>query len=1091
MMRAILSMIIFWGAMVPAWADTPLVYEGYLVDTNNDPVNNPSLPVTFELVGYTGSTPCVLSTITPNVNIVDGHFSATLNFADAFFGSAAVSGSPSCSFSPQGMSSSHKLRITIGGDVYGELFVGNAPKATNAQMLSGKAANDFVQTSASITQSNLESVMSRYTNLNSILNGTYPGLGTLATMSPTGTASGTTYLRGDGTWATMPAAPVTSVNGQTGAVVVNAAGLGLGDAATKNVGTAAGTVAAGDDPRFSDQRAPTAHTHNASDINAGTLPVTRGGTGSSSLSANQVILSNPSGTAFTGLSLCANGEVLGVSGGVWSCVTPSGGGGTDNTKLPLDGSVAMTGALQMAGNDVTNAGHITMGLQKSLRVGSYSPAQQNTLTGGLNSGHQGTFWYNTSRQNLMLWNGSDAREILSFPSPSGAQDGQALKWNNTTQQWEYFTPGAAGAGIASINGLSDSAQSLAVNTTGSSLAWTHGSATHTLSIPLANQSGVTAGLISKAQFDSFNSKMDSPTGASGNFMKYSGSTWYGAAIQFADVKNSLGNSAFNLAGCGPGKTVAWTSLTDTMTCESISITKSQVSDFPALGDAATKNVGTAAGTVAAGNHTHTADQISNASGKYFTYKPGNSACASGQTLIWSVAQERWECGAAGGVTAVTGTLPISVSGGASPVVSIATASTSAAGVVTLAASGDTSAGKVVQGNDSRLNDKREPASAYFSKYVTITADTTLTSLDIDHNAVYNVTATANITLTLPLPTKAGFRLEIKKTSSTGTVTIEPNGKKIDGSTAPLTLTNQYSSIALVWIGSTDGWIVQSRYDVSLLLFDNLNNLLSQPVSVDNINCKMVKIQNKGYLTAKDLCVSAMGVGDVEVCSMTCPEVFTARINLARGDSCMIGVKLRAGVPSGNGTVRLFVAGTTRDLSFGGTASAIDACTGTTTPPVIGDVCQGGTSRYAGTLNGRKYIVMPSAEGSQSVWSSGDFETGTVNNVDRPLSVSDGALSTTAIATFYSDPSRSTPQAIKYCYNLSRESQVDWFLPAPDEFDLFAANKAALSLEDTSYWTSYVNSSDSGNAVSFNMADQVRSNSPRNNETRKVICARTY
>ena len=41
---------------------------------------------------------------------------------------------------------------------------------------------------------------------------------------------------------------------------------GLGNAATRNVGASAGTVAAGDDARLSDSRTPTAHTHAASQI---------------------------------------------------------------------------------------------------------------------------------------------------------------------------------------------------------------------------------------------------------------------------------------------------------------------------------------------------------------------------------------------------------------------------------------------------------------------------------------------------------------------------------------------------------------------------------------------------------------------------------------------------------------------------------------------------------------------------------------------------------------------------------------------------------------------------------------------------------
>lgn len=42
--------------------------------------------------------------------------------------------------------------------------------------------------------------------------------------------------------------------------------LGLGDSATKNVGSTAGTVCAGDDARLSDARTPTSHTHTMSNV---------------------------------------------------------------------------------------------------------------------------------------------------------------------------------------------------------------------------------------------------------------------------------------------------------------------------------------------------------------------------------------------------------------------------------------------------------------------------------------------------------------------------------------------------------------------------------------------------------------------------------------------------------------------------------------------------------------------------------------------------------------------------------------------------------------------------------------------------------
>jgi hypothetical protein len=58
----------------------------------------------------------------------------------------------------------------------------------------------------------------------------------------------------------------------------------LGGAATLNVGTTAGTVAAGDDPRLTDARPPTAHTHSGADITTGTVAPERLGSGTPSSS---------------------------------------------------------------------------------------------------------------------------------------------------------------------------------------------------------------------------------------------------------------------------------------------------------------------------------------------------------------------------------------------------------------------------------------------------------------------------------------------------------------------------------------------------------------------------------------------------------------------------------------------------------------------------------------------------------------------------------------------------------------------------------------------------------------------------------------
>ncbi|MFP5520768.1 MAG: hypothetical protein ACLGGX_12765 [Bdellovibrionia bacterium] len=91
-------------------------------------------------------------------------------------------------------------------------------------------------------------------------------------------------------------------------------------------------------------------------------------------------------------------------------------------------------------------------------------------------------------------------------NPSAGQTGQSLRWNNGTTQWEWFTPAASGSGIQSINGENSATQSLAPSASATSYGFTSSAGTHTLSIPSASTAGVTAGTISKAEFDTFNAK---------------------------------------------------------------------------------------------------------------------------------------------------------------------------------------------------------------------------------------------------------------------------------------------------------------------------------------------------------------------------------------------------------------------------------------------------------------------------------------------------------------------------------------------------------------------------------------------------------
>ncbi|MFA5878415.1 MAG: tail fiber domain-containing protein [Candidatus Staskawiczbacteria bacterium] len=78
-----------------------------------------------------------------------------------------------------------------------------------------------------------------------------------------------------------------------------------------------------------------------------------------------------------------------------------------------------------------------------------------------------------------------------------SSDAGVMSWDTST----YLT-----AAITSLNGLTGASQTFAIGTSGTEPAWGSATTTHTLNIPMASATDVTAGLLSKTDYNTFTAK---------------------------------------------------------------------------------------------------------------------------------------------------------------------------------------------------------------------------------------------------------------------------------------------------------------------------------------------------------------------------------------------------------------------------------------------------------------------------------------------------------------------------------------------------------------------------------------------------------
>lgn len=97
----------------------------------------------------------------------------------------------------------------------------------------------------------------------------------------------------------------------------------------------------------------------------------------------------------------------------------------------------------------------------------------------------------------------------AMTSVAAGASGGVLTSNGTT----WIRADAPASGISSLNGLTNPVQNFLIGTAGTAPAFSSAVATHTLNIPMANATSVTAGLVSKTEWDAFNAKQ-----AAGNYL---------------------------------------------------------------------------------------------------------------------------------------------------------------------------------------------------------------------------------------------------------------------------------------------------------------------------------------------------------------------------------------------------------------------------------------------------------------------------------------------------------------------------------------------------------------------------------------------
>lgn len=212
----------------------------------------------------------------------------------------------------------------------------------------------------------------------------------------------------------------------------------------------------------------------------------------STIAANSVLVSNSAGSGVTALTTPATGVLL------------SNGSVPTWTNLSADTFTQYALLAGRAGGQILNGGSAA---NENLALDSTGNAAKGFVLINPSGGKVGIGTTNPQSKLDVAGSvkvGTDLTSCSATISGSIRLNSNTLEYCNGTA-WTALA--ASGSGIGSLNGLTSNTQTFAIGTAGTAPVFNSTSSTHTLNIPMASSAGVTAGLVSKTDYDSFAAKL--------------------------------------------------------------------------------------------------------------------------------------------------------------------------------------------------------------------------------------------------------------------------------------------------------------------------------------------------------------------------------------------------------------------------------------------------------------------------------------------------------------------------------------------------------------------------------------------------------